>query len=40
MSVEGLELQRALIRKHAIDCDYVSGQMHVALKPRLERELR
>ena len=40
MSVEGLELQRALIRKHAIDCDYVSGQMHVALKPRQERELR
>jgi gamma-glutamylputrescine oxidase len=40
MSVEGLQLQRELIRKHAIDCDYVSGQMHVALKPRQERELR
>jgi gamma-glutamylputrescine oxidase len=40
VSVEGLRLQRALIATHAIDCDYVAGQMHVALKPRQERELR
>ncbi len=40
MSVEALALQRELIRKHAIDCDYIAGQMHVALKPRQERELR
>ena len=40
MSVEALALQRELIQKHAIDCDYVAGQMHVALKPRQERELR
>lgn len=40
ITVEGLELQRQLIRRHSIDCDYVSGQMHVALKPRQERELR
>ena len=40
MSVEALALQRSLIREHAIDCDYVGGQMHVAIKPRQERELR
>lgn len=40
MSVEALALQRTLIRNHDIDCDYVAGQMHVALKPRQERELR
>jgi gamma-glutamylputrescine oxidase len=40
MSVEALALQRELIQKYAIDCDYVAGQMHVALKPRQERELR
>jgi gamma-glutamylputrescine oxidase len=40
VSVEGLRWQRELIARHAIDCDYVAGQMHVALKPRQERELR
>lgn len=40
ISVDGLRLQRELIAAHAIDCDYVAGQMHVALKPRQERELR
>ncbi|MEY3136585.1 MAG: hypothetical protein RL580_317, partial [Pseudomonadota bacterium] len=40
VSVEGLRLQRELIARHSIDCDYVAGQMHVALKPRQERELR
>ncbi len=40
MTVEALQLQRELIDRHRIDCDYVAGQMHVALKPRQERELR
>ncbi|MBM4192614.1 MAG: FAD-binding oxidoreductase [Gammaproteobacteria bacterium] len=40
MSVEALRLQRELIDRHGINCDYVAGQMHVALKPRQERELR
>ncbi|MFM7396861.1 MAG: NAD(P)/FAD-dependent oxidoreductase [Gammaproteobacteria bacterium] len=40
MTVEALRLQRELIERHRIDCDYVAGQMHVALKPRQERELR
>jgi len=40
VSVEGLRWQRELIARYAIDCDYVAGQMHVALKPRQERELR
>lgn len=40
MSVEALTLQRSLIARHQIDCDYVAGQMHVAIKPRHEAELR
>lgn len=40
ISVEALALQRELIARHAIDCDYVAGQMHVAIKPRHEKELR
>jgi gamma-glutamylputrescine oxidase len=47
MSIEALSLMRELIAHHQIDCDYVSGQMHVAIKPRQlvelqnwERELR
>ena len=40
VTVEGLALQRELIAAHAIDCDYVAGQMHVAIKPRHDRELR
>lgn len=40
MSVESLDLLRALIAQHGIDCDWVSGQMHVALKARHETELR
>jgi len=40
ISVEGLRLQRGLIARHAIDCDLRAGQMHVAIKPRQERELR
>ena len=40
VTVEGLALQRQLIARHAIDCDYVAGQMHVAIKPRQDAELR
>jgi len=40
VSLEGLALQRALIRQHGIDCDYVAGQLHVAIKARQETELR
>jgi gamma-glutamylputrescine oxidase len=40
ISVEGLALQRELIRRYGIDCNYVSGQLHVAIKPRQEAELR
>ena len=39
MSVEALALQRELITCHGIDCDYVAGQLHVAIKPRQAREL-
>lgn len=40
LTVEGLDLARTLIREHGIDCDYRSGQAHVAIKPRQETELR
>ncbi len=40
MSVEALTLMRELIAQHRIDCDYVSGQMHVAIKPRQMAELQ
>ena len=40
ITVEGLGLMRELIARHAIDCDYVPGQMHVAVKPRQVTELR
>jgi gamma-glutamylputrescine oxidase len=39
MSVEALSLLRELIATHAIDCNWQSGQMHVAIKPRQQREL-
>jgi gamma-glutamylputrescine oxidase len=39
MSVEALALLRELIATHDIDCDWRSGQMHVAIKPRQQREL-
>lgn len=39
-TLEALELQRQLIARHAIDCDYVSGQMQVAIKPRQEIALQ
>jgi len=40
MTVEGLDLMRELIARHGIDCDYVPGQMHVAVRPRQVDELR
>jgi len=40
VSIAGLALIKQLIVKYTIDCDWVSGQMQVALKPRHERELR
>lgn len=38
-SVEALALQRELIDRYSIDCDYVSGQMQVAIKPRQQAAL-
>jgi gamma-glutamylputrescine oxidase len=40
MSVESLALLRELIMQHEIHCDYVAGQMHVAIKPRQVDELK
>ena len=40
MSVEALALMRELIAAHRIDCDYVQGQMHVAIKARHWAELQ
>lgn len=40
ISVEGLELQRQLIAKYGIDCDYTPGHMIVGLKPRHDIWLR
>jgi gamma-glutamylputrescine oxidase len=37
---EGLELQRELIRRHHIDCDYRPGHMIVGLKRRHDDDLR
>jgi gamma-glutamylputrescine oxidase len=38
--VEGMDLQRALIGRHAIDCDYTPGHMIVGLKRRHDDALR
>jgi gamma-glutamylputrescine oxidase len=40
VSVEGLDLQRELINKYAIDCDYVPGHMIVGMKKRHDDALR
>jgi gamma-glutamylputrescine oxidase len=37
---EGLDLQRALIARHSIDCHYVPGHMIVGMKPRHDAALR
>jgi gamma-glutamylputrescine oxidase len=39
MTLEGIDLIRERIDRHRIDCDWVSGQMHVANKPRHVAEL-
>ena len=40
LSLEALALLRELVATHGIDCDYVAGQMHVAIKSRQREELR
>jgi gamma-glutamylputrescine oxidase len=40
IALEGMQLQRDLIAKHAIACDYVAGHMHVGVKARHDAELR
>ena len=39
VSVEGLALMRELIRRYAIDCDWVDGFLYTAVKERHVREL-
>ena len=39
VSIEGLALMRSLIQRFSIDCDWVSGHLSVAVKPRHERDL-
>jgi gamma-glutamylputrescine oxidase len=40
ISVEALDLIKALVAKHGIDCDLHWGHLHTAIKPRQETELR
>lgn len=40
VTTEGLALIRERVARHGIDCDWTPGQMHVAIKPRHETELR
>jgi len=40
ISVEALDLLKARVARHSIDCDLNWGQMHVAIKPRHETELK
>ncbi|HUQ12393.1 MAG TPA: FAD-binding oxidoreductase [Steroidobacteraceae bacterium] len=40
VACEGLDLQRQLIARHRIDCDYVPGHMIVGLKKRHDDALR
>jgi gamma-glutamylputrescine oxidase len=40
ISIEGMDLQRELIAKHDISCEYVPGHMVVGLKDRHDRALR
>lgn len=39
ISLEGLQLIRERVARHAIDCDLHWGQVHVAIKPRQRQEL-
>lgn len=38
-SLDGLAGVRARVLRHAIDCDWADGQLHVAIKPRQRAEL-
>jgi gamma-glutamylputrescine oxidase len=40
ISVEALDLVRSLVAQHGIDCDLHWGQLHTAIKPRQEADLR
>jgi len=40
IALEGMKLQRDLIGRHSIACDYVAGHMHVGVKARHDAELR
>jgi gamma-glutamylputrescine oxidase len=40
VSVEALDLLKERVARHAIDCDLNFGQVHAAIKPRHEAELR
>jgi gamma-glutamylputrescine oxidase len=40
ISVAAVDLLKARVAQHAIDCDLNWGQMHVAIKPRHETELK
>jgi gamma-glutamylputrescine oxidase len=40
VSIEGLALMRSLIERFSIRCDWVSGHLSVAVKPRHERALQ
>jgi len=40
ISTEGLALQRELIAKHSIECDYRPGHMILGMKPRHDKSLR
>src|SRR5690606_23358763 len=40
LSREGVDLVRARIAAHRIDCDWRDGHAHVAIRARQERELR
>jgi gamma-glutamylputrescine oxidase len=39
-SVEGVDLVRDRVKRHAIDCDLAWGHLHVGIKPRQRDELR
>lgn len=40
VSVEALDLLKERVARHSIDCDLHWGQVHVAIKPRQEAELK
>jgi gamma-glutamylputrescine oxidase len=39
IALEGMKLQKELIARHSIACDYVAGHMHVGVKARHDAEL-